>query len=36
MGPENTRPLAACIYENIRTNYNAGGHSGYAVVEDRS
>ncbi|CAB3977758.1 Hypothetical predicted protein [Paramuricea clavata] len=36
MGPENTRPLSSCIYEDIRTRYNTGGQSGYADAENRS
>ena len=36
MGPENTRPLSACIYENIRTRYNTGGATGYSDAAERS
>jgi hypothetical protein len=36
LGPENARPLPACIYENIRVRYNAGGQTGYANAEERS
>ena len=36
IGPDNTRPLAACIYENLRRRYDTGGTTGYIDAEKRS
>ena len=36
MGWDNTRPLPACIYHEIRERFSTqGAHTGYLAVENR-
>lgn len=35
LGWENTRPLPACVYHDLRTKYKTRGSRGYASAQDR-